>query len=139
MTFLEAQLKAQQLFGPGAVLERSMNGNCRVMRPLTDEEKASPPAGAQITKHGYLVLGTGASWLAAMRYAAKPVLEAAQAKDRVERAQREQEMRELEREMGQFGDFLREKFAADFEAWKATGGKRTSAAEVTDGDVAVTP
>ncbi len=100
MTAAEAQQKIDKLYGCSLKLEKR-NGVCAITHP----EKG--------------VIGTGPSWLAAVRYAATPIFAARQEQDVAKRRQLQLEEMEARKEATLFGDFLRERFESEFELWKA--------------------
>lgn len=79
-------------------------------------------------------VGMGPSWKGALRHAYRPIGEAKEKELAQARDQERLEQRAAAVEGNQFADFLRAKFGADFDAWKLTGGKRTSANAVVPGD-----
>lgn len=123
MTLAEAQQKAQALFGSGVVLRR-INGIARICRPASDEDQAKTPR-PPITREGLSILGSGCSWLEALRRAAAPVIAAEREKAQMANEKRMKDMREAEAEALAFSEFLREKFAAEYEAW--TDARKTPA------------
>lgn len=110
MTRDEAQKHADRMFGTTMVLETT-NGTHRIRHPTEGVVAAAP------------------SWLAALRYASKPLMERMR-KEQAEKAAKDRaEMAEAQKEMATFAEFLREKFDAEFDAWKAS-----RAAEETPAD-----
>lgn len=100
MTQSDAQDKADRLFKTKMTL-RKKNGVCIIDRP------DGTPAGY------------GPSWIAALRFAARPFLDAQQ-KDQEQLAlKRRQEEAAARKEAAEFADFLREHLAEAYEAWRA--------------------
>lgn len=106
MTIDKAQQEADKIFGTGILCQKS-NGICKVTRARPDG--------------GFDILGTGHSWLAALRYAAKPVLEVRRKAEAEARVKNEYREREAAKELDAFMQFLRESHDAEFKAWLSAG------------------
>lgn len=107
----ECLKQVHRLFGEDASIE-TVNGVRRIIRPAKEGDEK-----LQKTAKGAVLLGAGPSWLAALRYAAKPVLVSRQADEEKTRQESAQAARETQVRMNKFVDFLEEKFGAEFEAW----------------------
>lgn len=70
-----------------------------------------------LTRDGLVVLGAGSSWKAAIRYAARPVLEAQQEREKKRAEKRDADAAEFQLQARRFTDFLYEKFASEFEVY----------------------
>lgn len=113
MNIDQAKKELPRLFGTALanemVLEKR-NGVCSVLSKEPAGEKRD--GKYNYLKDGRQVYGAGPSWLAALRQAAKPHVDAKRAQDAQDRA-------EVQKEQNEFADFLREKLMPEFEAWKA--------------------
>jgi hypothetical protein len=94
MEFEQAKKEAVRIFGAGTTLHKDKSGWCYVQDAATKN-----------------VLGRGRSWLDALREAAAPILQQAEAKAEI---QRRQDMAEFER----FLTFLREHLKDPYLAWR---------------------
>lgn len=113
MDLNEAKKTAAALF-KDVPLEFEKRGlTCRILRPATDAD--TDPS--KETRDGKVVLGAGSSWKAAIRYAARPVLEAQQEREKKRAEKRDADAAEFQLQARRFTDFLYEKFASEFEVY----------------------